>query len=173
MLCPADAIPEIKALSDYVSGNKAGEGAIRDSINFLAQNNCENVEERISRAIGWILAGEYKDGVLPDGSKYVIQEYMTKTENECVLESHRHHIDVQYIIEGHEEFKTYATNCLTRFGVYNDDKDVDLWQSGMVISQSVLAPGSIIVVYNNQPHKGAIVHRRAEMVKKLVCKIKV
>jgi 3-deoxy-D-manno-octulosonate 8-phosphate phosphatase (KDO 8-P phosphatase) len=30
--CPADAIPEIKQISLYVSGEKGGEGAVRDVI---------------------------------------------------------------------------------------------------------------------------------------------
>jgi 3-deoxy-D-manno-octulosonate 8-phosphate phosphatase (KDO 8-P phosphatase) len=30
--CPADAIPEIKAVSAYISGNKGGRGCVRDVI---------------------------------------------------------------------------------------------------------------------------------------------
>lgn len=173
VICPADAIPEIKALAEYISGYRAGEGAIRDCIAYLSQRNADNVEDRVRKAIDWILAGEYKDGMLPDGSKYTIQEYVTKLEKDCVLESHRRHIDVQYMIEGCEEFKTYTNNCLTSTGYYNEEKDAEFWQGGVVASHSVLVPGSIIAVYNNQPHKGAIVHGQPENVKKIVCKIEV
>ena len=171
VLCSADAIPEIKGIADYVSGYKAGEGAIRDCINFLAQENADDVENRVRKAINWILAGDYKDGALPDGSPYTIQEYMTKAEEECVLESHRRHIDIQFMIEGHEEFKNYSTAGLTSAGIYNEEKDAEFWQEGIVTSHSLLVPGSLIVVYANQPHKGAIIHGKAEKVKKLVCKI--
>ena len=171
VLAPADAIPEIIALAEYVSGYKAGEGAIRDCINYLAQRNRADQAERIQTAIRWILAGEYKNGALPDGSRYTIQEYMTKPEESCVLETHRRHIDIQYMLEGHEEFKVYSTSCLTSTGCYNEEKDAEYWRDGMVSSHSILAPGSLIVVYNGQPHKGAIVHGRTEKVKKLVCKI--
>lgn len=173
VLAPSDAIPEIKALAEYISGCKAGEGAIRDCIHYLAQRNSDNIEERVRKAIDSILAGDYKDGVLPDGSPYTIQEYVTKAEEDCVLESHRHHIDVQFIIEGHEEFKTFTTNCLTSTGEYNAEKDAEFWRDGVVASHSVLVPGSLIVVYNGQPHKGAIIHGKIEKVKKLVCKIEV
>ena len=111
--------------------------------------------------------------MLPDGSLYTIQEYITKVEDDCLLESHRKHIDIQYMIEGHEEFKTYTTNCLTSTGEYNVEKDAEFWQGGVVASHSVLMPGSLIVVYSNQPHKGAIIHKEAEKIKKLVCKIEV
>lgn len=173
VLAPADAILEIKALAEYVSGYKAGEGAIRDCIKYLSQRNKDDVESRVRKAIDCILVGDYKDGVLPDGSPYTIQEYMTKAEEECVLETHRHHIDVQYMIEGHEEFKTYTTNCMTSTGEYNAEKDAEFWQGGVVASHSVLVPGSFIVVYNGQPHKGTMVHGKSEKVKKLVCKIEV
>ena len=171
VLAPADAIPEIKAVAEYISGYKAGEGAIRDCINYLSQRNRENVENRIRNAIDWILAGDYKDGVLPDGSRYTIQEYVTKAEEDCVLETHRNHIDVQYMIEGHEEFKTYTTKCLTSTGKYNSEKDSEYWQGGVVASHIVLTPGSLIVVYNGQPHKGAIINKSAAQVKKLIYKI--
>ncbi len=35
VLCPSDAISEVFCLADYISSFKAGEGAIRDCINYL------------------------------------------------------------------------------------------------------------------------------------------
>ena len=172
VLCPSDAIPEVKALADYISGSKAGEGAIRDCINFLTQTNKDNVETKVKEVIESILAGAYSEGVIA-GHPYTIQEYITKPESECIIETHRNHIDVQYMIEGHEEFKTYSTSCLTSRSEYNEQKDAEFWNGGIVSSQSILIPGSLIVVMNNQPHKGAIIFGQAEHVKKLVCKIEV
>jgi 3-deoxy-D-manno-octulosonate 8-phosphate phosphatase (KDO 8-P phosphatase) len=173
VMSPADAIPEIKELAEYVSGFTAGEGAIRDCINYLAQRSKDDVEDRVRSLINYILAGDYKNGFFPNGNSYTIQEYMTQPEGKCVLETHRKHIDVQYIIEGYEEFKTYSTKCLTSFDKYNVEKDTELWQGGIVSSHSILVPGSLIVVYNGQPHKGAIMHGMSVKVKKLICKIPV
>lgn len=174
VVCPADAIPEIKGLAEYISGNKAGEGAIRDIINYLVQRNTNNVEEKIAHVLDWIEKEGYKtDSPLPDGCTYSIQEYMTKSEDDCLIETHRHHIDIQYMIEGCEEFKIYDSSCLTHKGVYNSDVDADYWQNGIVSSKSILIPKSTIIVYNNQPHKGAINCRESIRVKKLVCKISV
>jgi 3-deoxy-D-manno-octulosonate 8-phosphate phosphatase (KDO 8-P phosphatase) len=47
VLCPSDAIPEIKSLSDYISGFAAGHGAVRDCINYLVSVNRENRKDRI------------------------------------------------------------------------------------------------------------------------------
>ncbi|MBR5022772.1 MAG: YhcH/YjgK/YiaL family protein [Oscillospiraceae bacterium] len=177
VLCPSDAIPEIKALSNYVSVCKAGDGAIRDCINFLVQKSGDsNIEKRIRDTMNIILSGKYlsfRDGTLPDGTQFVIHEYMTKDEADCVIESHRMHIDIQYIIEGHEEFATYMPAMLTSSGIYNAEKDVEYWRDGFVSSYNILNPGSLIVVYNGQPHKGAIKHGKTEKVKKLVCKIEI
>ena len=171
VLCPADAIPEIKILADYVSGYEAGKGAIRDCINYLAQRRKNNIELRVQQAVNWILSSEYVDGILPDGSEYSIQKYTTKAEANCVLESHRRHIVIQYMLEGNEELKLYASHGLTSAGVYHNEKDAEFWQSGVVVSHNVLMPGSLIVVYANQPHKDAIMHVKPEQVRKLVCKI--
>lgn len=172
VLCPSDAIPEIKAMSDYVSGYKAGDGAIRDCINFLVQRTENNTDERVSRVVDAIISGNYSGGTI-DGNPYSIQEYETKDENECVLESHRHHIDVQYMIEGCEAFKMYMASGLTAMEEYNSERDVEYWQNGIILTHNVLVPGSIIVVYNGQPHKGAINVKSSNRVKKLVCKINI
>ena len=173
VICPADAIPEVKALAEYVSGYNAGDGAIRDCIHYLAQRRSVVTEERIRKAVRWILSGEYRDGFLPDGSPYSIQEYITKKEDDCILESHRKHIDIQDVLEGHEELKIYATHCLTSTGIYDSEKDAEYWKNGAVVSHNVLVPGSLIIIHNNQPHKGAIIHKETEKVRKLVCKIEV
>lgn len=172
VICPADAIPEIKALANYVSGYKAGDGAIRDCINFLIQNEKSDVEKQINEVIRIILSGRYSNGYIA-GNPYTIQDYYTKEELECSLETHRNHIDVQYMIEGCELFKTYSTYGLTCFGRYNEKKDTDFWQDGLVSSQCLLVPGSLIVIYNGQPHKGTIQYEKPEKVKKLVCKIEI
>lgn len=39
--CPADACEEIKAISDYISDNKGGYGAVRDIICFLLKQRGE------------------------------------------------------------------------------------------------------------------------------------
>ena len=171
VLAPADAIPEIKAIADYVSGYKAGEGAVRDCINYLNLNKKRECEIRVKQVIDWVLNGANDRIPLPFDFQYTIQEYETKQEQECVIETHRNHIDVQYIIEGHEEFILYSTSCLSSEGHYNSERDVELWRGGVQSSKSVLLPGSLIVVYNGIPHKGAIIHKKVEKVKKLVCKI--
>ena len=177
VLCPSDAIPEIKSIADYISDYQAGDGAVRDMIRYLGnQVKKKNIQKTIDETIEWILsadlsamaAGVYE---MDDGTAYTIQEYFTKDEKECVLESHRNHIDIQFIISGRELFNTYSTMCLSGGDIYDNVKDVEYWGDGKAVTQSLLIPGSLIVVYNGQPHKGAISVSKAEKVRKLVCKI--
>lgn len=39
--CPADAIDSVKEISDYVSEKRAGDGAVRDYIEWLIDNKCD------------------------------------------------------------------------------------------------------------------------------------
>ena len=77
------------------------------------------------------------------------------------------------MISGREYFQIYSTSCLSPVGEYNYEKDVELWKNGKEASCNVLLPGSLIIVYNNQPHKGAIQIEKPENIKKVVCKIDV
>lgn len=176
VLCPSDAIPEIKAMADHVSGYSAGNGAVRDCINFLIQNNKTDIKDKIENAVKFItekLYLKYPQGDLPNGDHFSIQEYTTKPESECVIESHRSHIDLQYILEGHEKFITYTLQGLTSAGEYNTSNDTEYWQTGIVSSESVLLPGSMIIVHNGIPHKGAVMWGNTENVRKVVYKIKI
>jgi uncharacterized protein, YhcH/YjgK/YiaL family len=129
-----------------------------------------SIEEKVRKVIDIILAGEYKNSII-DGNSYTIQEYQTKEEDECVLESHRNHIDVQYMLDGEEEFITYMTSGLTYTGKYDEINDVEYWSNGIISAHTILVPGSLIVVNNGQPHKGAIKIRKSCSVRKLICKI--
>lgn len=175
VMAPSDAISEIKAISDYTSSVKAGEGAVRDCINFLIQKNkkVDDLEIRIRTIVDWIVNGDYKDGYFPDGTSYVIQEYTTRQKGECPIEIHRNHTDIQYIIEGHEEFMIYSASCLSGSAGYDSVRDVELFEDGFITARNILIPGSLIVVYNGQPHQGAVIRNESETIKKLVCKIPV
>lgn len=178
VLCPADAIPEIKGIADFVAGANAGDGAVRECINYLVLRSEREttIQERIDKAVSRILSGEFDDlsGEMWLGEdKYSVQEYMTKEEEECVLEAHRSHVDIQYMLAGREILNTYSTIGLSGLVKYDSDVDVEYWERGMLSSQSVLVPGGLIVIMNGQPHKGAIQCESSAHVKKLVCKIKV
>lgn len=77
------------------------------------------------------------------------------------------------MVSGCEFIKIYGTDCLTSIEKCNFETNTEYWQGGIEISHSILIPGSLIVVYNGQPHKGAICVGKSNYVKKVVCKIRV
>lgn len=173
VLCPFDAIPEILAISNYISCYYAGNGAVRDCINYITRNLNSSITSEINNVVQVIRENRYSGGYIND-NPYFIQEYQTKDESECLLESHRNHIDIQYIIEGTEYFRLYSTIGLNSSGVYDRVSDTDYWNDGLVTSHSLLVPSSLVVVYNGQPHKGGICSISGNKhVKKLVCKVAV
>lgn len=177
VMCPADAIPEIKAISDYVSSKKAGEGAIRDCITFLSQvRDRSEIQKKIESVINLIRSGKYEkktSGLLSDGTLYSIQEYETRKESECIIETHRNHIDIQFVVEGEERLLIYETNTLISTGKYDSVKDIEIWDRGVVTADNILGPGSVIIIYNNKAHKGGVISTVPKRVKKIVCKVSV
>lgn len=177
VLCPADATLEVKRLADYISGYKAGYGAIRDCIHYLALLlNNSNVNTKIDHIVKLILSQnrfDMENGILSDGTPYKIQEYVSREEKYCDIESHRYHVDIHYMISGRERFSLYSERCLTSKGIYNEKDDVDLWNDGLVSTHSILVPGSIVVVMNNQPYKCSIAYEQQEHNKKLICRVRI
>lgn len=174
VMAPADAIPEIKSMADYVSGYHAGSGAIRDCIQYLIRGSFPDKTRKVQSVIDWILNGDFEDkaeGRFPDGSFYTIQEYCTKEEEHCIIETHRNHIDIQYLLSGSEILKTFIPNSLVGNRNYNEEKDVEIWRYGTVMTSTIMLPRSLMVIYDGQPHMGAIINGKSEKVKKLVCKV--
>lgn len=175
VMAPANAIQEIKRIADYVSFFKAGEGAVRDCIEHLLAPS-KDYSQKIQQTVTWIVNNSFDDiseGITPDGYKYAIQEYATKNEDSCTIESHRHCIDIQYILEGSEILKTYKVGTLSGFQSYDAEKDFEIWKRGTEATLLILVPHSVIVIFNGEPHKGAVNNGTSQKVRKLVCKIPV
>ena len=149
----------------------------RECLNNLIQtDNGSDTEARIRRVVKMLLAGEYEDvpvGALADGTPYRILEYDTQDANDCIIESHRNHIDVQFVISGSEWINLYAGSGLTSVGEYNEEADAEFWRDGIIESKTIMRPGSIMVIKENVPHMGCVQIGGPEKVKKLVCKIEV
>ena len=149
----------------------------RECLNNLTQtDNGSDTEARIERVVKMLLAGEYEDvpvGTLADGTSYRISEYTTQDAKDCIIESHRNHIDVQFVISGSEWINLYAGAGLASVGEYNAEADAEFWQDGIIESRTIMRQGSIMVIKNNVPHMGCAQIDGPAKVKKLVCKVEV
>ena len=178
--CPSDAVKEVKAVADYVSENKAGEGALREFAEWLVapKPDVEEIQRRVERAIEYIKNLEH-DGLVPgkyivdDNFYYSVQEYDTKPVSECKLESHRQYIDVQWIVEGCEAMDIADIAALSVKEAYDEEKDIMFWKLPARMMRTILKEGSYVVLYPENAHMGCIECGGPERVKKIVGKVSI
>jgi len=99
-------------------------------------------------------------------------EQSTVSEDEAVWESHEKHIDIHYLMEGHEMIK-YAEEYKMEVEVpYDEEKDCTLFtgDSGMKVNHP---KGAFIIFFPEEIQKAMVTDGIPSKVKKLVGKIKV
>lgn len=53
--CPSDAVKEVKAVADYISGNKAGEGALREFAEWLIEpEHLPSYKNKVSEVLSYL-----------------------------------------------------------------------------------------------------------------------
>lgn len=178
--CPADAVAEVKAKADYICINKAGEGALREFSEWLVtgKSNQKDVHERVKKAIEYIAnlkKENLKQGIyeINDNFYYSVQEYETRPESECALESHKEYIDIQWIIEGEEAVEAADILRLEIAKEYSKEKDIMLWKHIPNMMRMILKPDSYMVFYPRDAHMGGMTIHKAVKVKKIVGKVRV
>lgn len=177
--CPYDAVDEVKEIVDYVCKRTGGNGAVRDFIGWILNQRMEdNLSQKIEKAIGYVQSqnphslpvGKYE---MSDGSYFMVQEYITKKESNCRLESHRQFVDVQWILKGKEKIKTISVDKLDPEIEYNIKSDVAFWEPVRNMMEIVLHDGSYTVLYPNNAHMPCIAVEGQESIRKVVIKIKI
>lgn len=178
--CPADAVQEVKAAADYICNSRAGEGALREFVEWLVKPKVDNDEIalRVKKAIDYIKGLNIKEKdigkhVVDNQFFYVVQEYITKYEEECDLESHRKYIDVQILIEGEEAMDISDISRLVIKEKYNIEKDVMYWNIPNRMARIKLKAGDYVILYPENAHRGAIAIEKCDKVLKIVGKVSV
>ena len=178
--CHADAVQEVKAIADYICVNKAGEGALREFAEWLIQPEIDQgtLEKRVADAVDYInslkkgnlICGKYE---VNENFYYLVQEYNTNSKSECVLESHKRYIDIQWIIEGEEAIDIADVSGLQIDREYSDEKDIMFWHANSNMMRVVLKPESYTILYPQNAHMGGIAVKNTKWVKKIVGKIRI
>lgn len=178
--CPSDAVREVKSVADYICIHKAGDGAMREFSEWLVsspgKNN--NLDERIERAVQYITSlptdnlevGKY---VIDEQFYYTVQEYQTKSVEQCKLESHRKYVDIQLVVEGEEAIDIADVSSLQLSESYSDEEDIMFWKPDQNLMRVALYHKSYVVLYPRNAHRGGISLDQSCRVKKIVGKIKI
>lgn len=175
--CPADAVIEVKSKADYICKNKAGEGAFREFTEWLVseKSNKDEIKKRIDFALDYLKNLDMrtvKDKVcVNDYFYYFIQEYNTKDMKNSEMESHIKYADVQWIIEGEEEFGIADIQYLNKLKEYSEENDIILWKPNELLTRVVLRADSYIVLLPQNAHMVSGIND-GSMVKKIVGKVK-
>lgn len=182
--CPADAIQSVIRISDYVAPHKAGEGAVRDFVEYIISHNqktdnyaSDNLQAKLDKAIDFISnldfqnlkVGRYE--VTPD-FYYTVQEYKVFDESEASYESHRKHIDIQWVYEGVERLYVTDVNGLFPSDAYDEEKDVVHYYDTNNMSSMILQPNSCIILFPKDAHKPSNFKDNDCIIKKVVGKLK-
>lgn len=103
-----------------------------------------------------------------------IFSYVPASEKDAAFEAHRKYIDIQVILEGHENIHSFNTEgCLVKTE-YDPTKDFLLYEApDFPVAELPMAPGRFAVFYPHDAHKPGIRCSSCALVKKLVVKVDV
>lgn len=181
--CPSDAVKEVKAVSNYISSYRGGEGAVRDFVEYLITKNIEAsrsflLEEKCIDAANYLsqLQGEDLSLGKHEVSNrffYNVIEYGTTDDDEKFFESHRKFVDIQLLLSGEEVMQVVDVNRLQVSKPYDAINDCILYKPFGSVASIVLRPKSVMILYPNDAHRSLSFTKGGCKVKKIVGKMRV
>jgi YhcH/YjgK/YiaL family protein len=141
--------------------------------------NCEkyySLGNRIEQALKFIGSTDFsiynagKYNIASDRIFFLVNEYQTKSMNDCVLESHKKYIDLQFMYSGTEKLgHSLLTNQVVS-KKYDPESDCVLYKPED-LSLIKLLKGEFAIFFPNDLHMPGIMIEKPENVKKIVVKI--
>ena len=102
----------------------------------------------------------------------LVQEYDTAPATDKRFESHRLHVDIQYVVTGRERI-LHAAAGLEVETPYVEDKDVTFYRDPVASTSLLLLPGDFAIFFRGDGHKPGCMAGGRETVKKVVVKVRV
>lgn len=132
----------------------------KKAIKFLEDNKVEEFPE-----------GKYEiDG---DNVFILIQEYTSRNEKENKWESHKKHIDIQYVLKGAE---TIGYKSVLELNLAEDlfkEKDIAFYEEVENWTKLMLKAGDFAIFFPEDAHKPCCKSNESESIKKAVIKLKI
>lgn len=178
--CPFNAIPEVIECCDYVAPHDGGDGAVRDFVEYIIatksdSTNSNDISKRINEVIDYISKLDFNNLKIgrydvSEDFYYNVIEYEAFDESEVFYESHKKHVDIQWLVSGCE--RLYVNDvCRLKVKSYNPDDDVVLYESVCCEGSTVLIPGSCVILMPNDAHKSGRFMGRKNKILKVVGKL--
>ena len=137
----------------------------------------EGMHERFKKAFKYLNENDFthipKGKYAIDGEDIfaIVNEFETKDKQECELEAHKKHIDIQYILKGTEMFGYVPLTTQKAIVDYDETKDVAIYKED--VSYIKLEAGMFIIFYPTDLHQPEVREFEPVTVKKVVVKIKI
>ena len=100
----------------------------------------------------------------------IVQEYDTKEEQDCVLESHHKYIDIQYMIKGSE---LMGVTCLNDQDIFEENLEKDYTLYTAETSMLKVDEGMFTIFFPEDLHRPGVKAGQIAKVKKVVVKVKI
>ncbi len=102
-----------------------------------------------------------------------VDEYTTKTLENCKLEAHKKYIDIQLLLSGVEELDYISVEGLAVKEAYDEARDVAFFETpDRVLNKVVLEGGKFVLLYPHEAHQPQMAYKNnPSAVKKVVVKL--
>ncbi|NCB12573.1 MAG: DUF386 domain-containing protein [Erysipelotrichia bacterium] len=111
--------------------------------------------------------------VLDENSFVLEQAYITKDKKDCLFESHKKYIDIQYMFEGDEIMEVENVNNLLIETPYKEDLDYAKYTQSSNSSSLLIKENELAIFYPQDAHMPCIKIDKNKKVIKAVFKIAV
>lgn len=121
------------------------------------------------------------DATVPDGRHPVdgdrvfaiVERYDTAPGTEKRYESHRRHIDIQYVAAGRERILHAPTRALDVETEYDTEHDITFYHDPQAGSSVLLRAGDIAILFPEDAHKPGCMAGGRDPVRKVVVKVRI
>jgi YhcH/YjgK/YiaL family protein len=103
----------------------------------------------------------------------LVQSYETGPGTEKRFETHRRHIDIQFIVSGRERILHLPFGSLEVETSYDEERDVVFYHDPPASSSVLLQPGDFAIFHPEDAHKGGCMAGARDPVRKVVVKVRV
>ena len=148
---------------------------IIDSIKNAKKYYCVHPSfEKAFEALAAIDESTPNERITVDGDNIFINlgEYVNKNVDECLFESHKKYIDIQYVVTGEEYIDLCDQELLKATDDRLDTDDIAFFENTDKFSRADLTEGIFVVIFPGEAHKPCIApDGKGVKVKKAVAKI--
>jgi biofilm protein TabA len=137
----------------------------------------QSLSPKLARGLRWIAgySAEMPDGryeIAGQDAFALVQSYETVGAAERKYESHRNHIDIQYVAAGTEVIYYAPVERLLPTTEYQAEKDFMLYADPATTTPLHLAAGSFAIFYPQDGHKPGCVNGAPSRIRKVVIKVR-